>query len=161
MQNAEKDSPRAERIGSDPGHHLPPLRSNYQLLTSNQSFSQMTHSKLCHQSLSKHFVEVPLKNGLFRQSFPTKDSDKVSATLPLGQTLVRGQTSDLRPFITGHTRTRTHSTRPNTHFACHALERAASQLRVHCVKVRVQTPTDRPTEFPLEVLRPFPVALVR
>jgi len=41
-------------------------------------------------TLSSIFVETlcrsPVENGLFRQSFPTKDSDKDSATRPLGQT---------------------------------------------------------------------------
>src|SRR5882672_1499567 len=36
----------------------------------------MTHSQLCRQSLSKHFVEVPLKmpysDKVFRQRIPTK-----------------------------------------------------------------------------------------
>ena len=47
----------------------------------------MTHSQLCRQSLSKYFVEVPLTMAYFDKVFPTKDSDKDSATGALGQTL--------------------------------------------------------------------------
>src|SRR4030095_15922288 len=41
----------------------------------------------CRQSLSKHFVEVPLKMAYFDKVFRQRISTKTSATKPWGQTL--------------------------------------------------------------------------
>jgi hypothetical protein len=75
------------------------VRSLGSIDTHNWSLSQKTHSQLCRQSLSKHFVEVPLKMALFRQSFPTKDADKDSATSPLGQALIRSTCPSSMPAL--------------------------------------------------------------
>jgi hypothetical protein len=59
-------------------------------------------------TLSSIFVEIlcrsSVENGLFRQSFPTKDSDKDSATRPLGQARVVGTSRcDVRAACSGAT----------------------------------------------------------